>query len=335
MKGIIVLEGSEGTGKSTLAKELVKRFDGRYIHCTYRWPDKMFTYHLAALHRAVKLSTKQLVILDRHWISELIYGSIFRNGSKWPESGRMFDRILKRFGALYIVCTSNPQKYAEIFNKIKNERDELYKDTEKIARVNMSYLKFLYGDPSVTVSDYVTLITKNNGFLCHDNVLTYDIEVEGKRMPEFLSYICDRMNTSRLTIPSFALDSNIYNLLGNPARSTIVFVGDRINKEKRQIDYPWMAHKNSSLFFAKCLTELGYDESRFCYVNRGDRYGEKIIREVLAHSGCRPIYLGNNSYSPVMRGPVIYHPSYALRFGFKKEFKHQLQNALKHPELFE
>jgi thymidylate kinase len=36
MKGIIVIDGCDGTGKTTLAKAICDRFDGVYIHNTYR-----------------------------------------------------------------------------------------------------------------------------------------------------------------------------------------------------------------------------------------------------------------------------------------------------------
>ena len=39
---IIVLEGPDGSGKTTLARHLVELLGAEYLHLTYRWPTKMF-----------------------------------------------------------------------------------------------------------------------------------------------------------------------------------------------------------------------------------------------------------------------------------------------------
>ena len=76
MKGIIVIDGCDGTGKTTLAEAICRRYDGVYIHNTYRWPTKMPLYHTAALHRALKLAKTRLVVIDRLWMSEAIYAEV-------------------------------------------------------------------------------------------------------------------------------------------------------------------------------------------------------------------------------------------------------------------
>ena len=68
MKGLIVIDGCDGTGKTTLAEAICKRYDGVYIHNTYRWPQKMPLYHTAALHRALKIARTKLVVIDRLWM---------------------------------------------------------------------------------------------------------------------------------------------------------------------------------------------------------------------------------------------------------------------------
>tara|TARA_R100000084_G_scaffold83769_1_gene39275 strand:+ start:382 stop:570 length:189 start_codon:yes stop_codon:yes gene_type:complete len=50
---IIVLDGPDAVGKTTLAKKIQERVPNtRYMHLTYRWKDKIFDYHTGAIHLA-------------------------------------------------------------------------------------------------------------------------------------------------------------------------------------------------------------------------------------------------------------------------------------------
>lgn len=325
--GIVVLEGADGTGKTTLANKLVELYDGHYMHLTYRWPEKMFNYQLAALHRAVKISQHKLVVIDRHWVSENVYADIFRNGTKWPELGRLFDRILKRFGAVYIVCVRDSLTYKDAFHKLKSERVEMYDDNEKMEKINKKYIDFFFGGVSVEVKDYTSLVSSLGGFTLHPNTLSYDIEVEGTRLNEFCQYVSDRITEARRNIPFFAFNPTFYNFLGDASSAEFVFIGDQMIKQSRQVNYPWTAHTGSSLFFAKCLTELRLDERHFCYVNRFDKYGENVISNLKANYNLQPIYLGAKAYDSTWHGNVLYPPSYSMSNSLKEEFKRQISRS--------
>lgn len=65
----IVLEGPDGVGKSTIAKELAKMFNCDIVHCTGDDP-KDYTFYRVTLK-------KTNVIWDRHLIGELVYPQIF------------------------------------------------------------------------------------------------------------------------------------------------------------------------------------------------------------------------------------------------------------------
>ena len=122
MKGLIIVDGCDGTGKTTLAQAICNRYNGVYMHNTYRWKDKMYLYHTAALHRALKLSKTRLVVIDRLWMSEAIYAEVYRGGSPWPHMGRMIDRIVRKHAGMYIIGLS-PQGHKERFDQLKAERE--------------------------------------------------------------------------------------------------------------------------------------------------------------------------------------------------------------------
>ena len=102
---IIILDGPDGTCKTTLAQELCKAFDARYLHRTYRWKDKIFDYHTAAMRFAAR--SKKPIVIDRWWPSEAVYAKAYRGGSEWPLQGRMCARVAINYGAMYIYCLTD------------------------------------------------------------------------------------------------------------------------------------------------------------------------------------------------------------------------------------
>jgi thymidylate kinase len=324
MRGIILLEGSDCTGKTTLAKNLVERHGAHYIHLTYRFEDKMFTYHLAALHRAIKLSQKQLVIIDRLWLSECIYAHVFRGGTKWPEMGRMLDRILRRFGTIYVFCIGvNDEKYHDRFLKVKNQREEMYEDVRK---VNTLYKQIYFGSSLLDKSDYSRLIGSTKGFCTRIDCEFYDINYHGSSISSFSDYIARRARENIEPLKKFhrVLDPAFYNLAGNVLQAKYLIVGDYENKSNRVVNYPFTEYYNPSLFLAECMTELSLVEDHFCYVNRWGEDGDKVIESIMSRRDCKVIYLGHDAIKGnTVSGHLLSDPRYNQR-----EFKQQLLEAL-------
>lgn len=76
---IIILDGADFGGKSTLANKLMSKYRNHvYIHCAVTSDIKQL--HETAILNAIKLSRDFTVIVDRLHYSELVYGAIFRNG---------------------------------------------------------------------------------------------------------------------------------------------------------------------------------------------------------------------------------------------------------------
>ena len=77
MTRLIILEGVGGAGKSTLAKALRRR-GYRTIHCGF---DETTT-NLEAFYRDMLTSLAAPTVLDRSFISELVYGPVLRGRSR-------------------------------------------------------------------------------------------------------------------------------------------------------------------------------------------------------------------------------------------------------------
>lgn len=142
MKGIIIIEGPDSCGKSTLAKRLAFDYSGIIFHQSYKFKNKIPIYHLAVLRKALKLSQKKLVILDRLHISEYIYGKVYRNEKRWPWMLNTFNNLCRELNIPIILCLPHSLKQGlEWFEKAKKERKE---DFEDITEVIKEYIK--YGD---------------------------------------------------------------------------------------------------------------------------------------------------------------------------------------------
>lgn len=65
----IIVEGADGTGKTTLVKLLAERYDLDICHCTQNDPADFDFYKQTA--------RKENIVWDRHTIGELIYPNVF------------------------------------------------------------------------------------------------------------------------------------------------------------------------------------------------------------------------------------------------------------------
>ena len=132
---IFILEGPDGVGKTTLAKRMHQELKAEYLHLSYRWPDHMFEYHHAAIRWAIRKNRKSHVILDRWWPSESLYAAEFRGGSRWPWMSYALDSIAQHNDVMYIYCLPEDlETYAQRFEKIKLEREEMYDNTVGVAK---------------------------------------------------------------------------------------------------------------------------------------------------------------------------------------------------------
>lgn len=96
----IILEGCDGTGKTTLAKVLADRYSLDICHCTAHDPMDFEFYKQTA--------RKENVIWDRHTIGELIYPDIFdREGQMSPEDVRIVLGYFRESGGKIFVLTAD------------------------------------------------------------------------------------------------------------------------------------------------------------------------------------------------------------------------------------
>lgn len=104
---IIIIEGPDNCGKSTLAKQIADRYNANYWHMTsgpgLEQKEAMSLYQRDALKNAlVNLDSGRSTVFDRHWISDQVYGLELRNGPALP-----FEEMLQwslKNDVLFIFC---------------------------------------------------------------------------------------------------------------------------------------------------------------------------------------------------------------------------------------
>lgn len=155
MKGIIIIEGPDACGKTTLANRLAFDYKGVVLHQTYRFKNNIPIYHLAVLKKALKLSKEKLVIIDRLHISEYIYAKIYRNGTKWPWMLNTFNIMCKELNIPIIMCLPpTVEQGLKWFEQAKIERPEMFEDIKEVIK---EYIKYSYKH-----SDIITYNRENN-----------------------------------------------------------------------------------------------------------------------------------------------------------------------------
>lgn len=136
---IIILEGSDGTGKSTLAYEILKQTKGHLLHGSYNknW-DSIKEYHRDIVKAANLLTPYQDIVIDRLSISEYVYGTVFRGGPEYDIVQFLYDDIdelnTNRAKVVWVYCTNDNVVRNHLKNK--TERPEMF---DSMADVHVTY----------------------------------------------------------------------------------------------------------------------------------------------------------------------------------------------------
>ena len=118
---IIIIEGPDGSGKTTLANKLSKQTGYPVVHRSAPKSDEEKAAMMNMYKQAIKESKN--IIFDRCWYSEMAYGPIMRDASviSFPEMYEL-EKLLCKKGGLIIYCTDKP----DVLWKRCQERGEDY-----------------------------------------------------------------------------------------------------------------------------------------------------------------------------------------------------------------
>lgn len=106
---IIVIEGVDGSGKTTLANQISSQAGFEVIHRSKPETNEE-RLNMLQMYRAIIASGKD-IILDRSWYSEVVYGQVMRDISFISiEQMKQLENELANVGGLVIYCTGDVDK---------------------------------------------------------------------------------------------------------------------------------------------------------------------------------------------------------------------------------
>lgn len=158
----IILEGCDGTGKTTLAKVLADRYSLDICHCTSNDPADFDFYKQTA--------RKENVVWDRHTIGELIYPTIFnRKMQISPEDARIVLGIAREHNGKVIVLTAEDEIIRQRLSARKVSEDP--RIMENISYINEQFKFFaeyfnvhLIDTSKMTLEDIFYIVEQDEGF---------------------------------------------------------------------------------------------------------------------------------------------------------------------------
>lgn len=138
----IIIEGPDGAGKTTLARELGEHLKWPVQHLTGS-DDKVFMRN-----QFMNASVRNNVILDRYIISNLAYSYVF-NGVRISDDvlsamlGSQLGNPSKQECDLYIFCLpglrarycNGVDAYKAVFKDLVGRREEMFTDVDKMCKV--------------------------------------------------------------------------------------------------------------------------------------------------------------------------------------------------------
>lgn len=128
----VILEGADGTGKTTLARVIAGKYGLDICHCTASDPADYEFYKQTA--------RKNNVVWDRHTIGELIYPYVFdRKPQISPEDARLVLAYAREAGAKIFVLTTDIEV---IKNRLSARGTEDQRILDKLEWINLEFLRY-------------------------------------------------------------------------------------------------------------------------------------------------------------------------------------------------
>ncbi len=347
MNGLILLEGPDAAGKTTLAETILKRVpeDKRsYIHLTYikdnreMWREQYLTLYRASL----EVSAGKLVVIDRHWISENFYSDVYRDGTKLRAETRAWDRVLRKMAAITVLCAPDPGSAVVRHARSLQEREEMYESDDRIYQVAQLYRALACGNPNaphVNTMDhgleqsYAHQLINKGRFMDRYDTMFYDIDLHGKMMEEVIDELLDTLRKWRATQFPRTLEHEGFNMLGHAATANILFAGEQINPKKKG-RWPFIDYGASSRALTEILHSLSFDETKAMWSNAICSYDPDHLKALLEHKPTmKVIAFGETAERSLARQGIqvhhrVLHPSFAKRFARVHVLREQLSKIL-------
>lgn len=288
---IVVIEGSDDTGKTVLAKEFVK-MGYEYVHNGKPEPGTdLFQFYL----KQVADAADRNVVFDRLHLGETVYGPIMRDKSLiTAEQLRLINRLIYGLGGAIILCDTNANGIVDRWR----------------SRIDSEYVKEV---PQLRAIIGAFRHLADTEFVNHISFLRYNM-TEYQGMADHFARSTIMNAVGRLPV----------GVTGSPT-AKYLFVGERANSE---LDAAFLCDKRSSAFLNRCLWDAGFNEWEMAFVNAffpdGSRRRLRGIRDTWPKVNF--IALGLLAQKECLAQGVPFlpapHPQYVKRFQSKDHAKY-------------
>lgn len=151
---IIIIEGPDGSGKTTLAEKLHKQTKYPIVHMSQPNSEEEKKLMLGEYLQTVRNGKN--MIFDRCWYSEMVYGPIMRGGSaiSYPDM-YMLEEQLAKAGAIIIYATGPKaalwqrcQKRGEDYITARSDFNAICENFDKIMSIphHIPVVRYEYKD---------------------------------------------------------------------------------------------------------------------------------------------------------------------------------------------
>ncbi len=137
---IIIVEGPDGAGKSTLIDQLLKSYPGSsYKHFSNpKTDEEAFGYWKVYAEAIEETDPTKVTVFDRSWYSDVVYGPIFRNRLEMDAMHvKMLEAlVLTRGGGHVIYCTAPVNV---LWSRCQKRGEKYVLSKDKLAEVAKSF----------------------------------------------------------------------------------------------------------------------------------------------------------------------------------------------------
>jgi hypothetical protein len=278
VRGLLVMEGADLTGKTTLAQALCRRHGGLYVH--HGVYDDPWTAHLQSVKRVVAEAQERLVVLDRLWLSEQVYGQAYRGGPAYDLGARCLDRVLQRFGAVTVLCVREDlSAHVADFRRGRDEgRAEYPRDVAEAARL---YYDLARGNVAQGGDTYLDQLVRAGGYSKRRDVIIYDWTrwTDPSSFEALQEMVLVRLEQQFINRPVTLRDPGRANYVGS-LRPRVLVVGDDLSS-RAPSPWPWVwgDDLSAATWLNRALHALRADESDlgFTNVNADDQWVDEVM----------------------------------------------------------
>lgn len=140
---IIILEGPDGSGKTTLANKLHQQTGYQLLHRTQPKNEEDKKRMMDEYIQVLKAGKN--VIMDRSWYSEMVYGPVMRDASviTYPQMYEL-EKLATKYGAIVIHCTA-PE--ATLWKRCLRRGEDYITKRETFHELFVGYNQLMYNVP--------------------------------------------------------------------------------------------------------------------------------------------------------------------------------------------